>query len=80
MDYEINTKSCWKKCGITTLIVIIIIIIIAALIIYLLYNRFKNNFLKNYKIGTVQYCNNLPNVNYTFAIHNPKTPGIYEYK
>lgn len=79
MDNTKNAESCWPKCTITVIIVIILLLLICILLFYYFINRFKNNFSKNYKISVVQYCADLPNVNYTSTIFKPQNPGIYEF-
>ncbi len=79
MDNTNITNSCWPKCTITVIIVILVILLICILLFNYFINKIKNNFSKTYKISIVQYCNNLPNVNYTKIISKPKNPGIYFY-
>jgi triacylglycerol lipase len=79
MSNTIVTKPCWPKCTITIIIVILIILLLGILLFNYFINRARQNFSKKYKISIVQYCNDLPNVNYTQTVIKPKNPGIYEF-
>mgnify|MGYP000871412570 CR=1 FL=1 len=79
---ESGKISCGIKVGAVIVAEIIILLIIVSIItgisIYLV-KRLKKNISKNYRLSTVEYCQNLPPINYTSTITKPMVNGIYEY-
>lgn len=72
--------NCWISCSVYVLIGLIILGLFCALVVIYYINRFRENFLRNYRQSIVEHCLSMELVSYTQEITRPQIEGIYEYK
>lgn len=77
-----ENKITWSKCALTSLVVIIFIIIIVVIIVAFLFLNFisnvKTTFSRMYAKSIIDYCKDLPVVNYTTKLRRPIAYNKYD--